>query len=101
MVRDCQVGLRGGYSVDMPRRQRFRPIKVEWKKSETVWGMAYPEEHRIELDPRMTDVTLIEVASHEVTHVILPVLDEEAVELLGRHIANVLSRLGFRRAEEP
>lgn len=85
----------------MPRRKRFRPIKIDWKKSETVWGMAYCDEHRIELDPRMTDTTLIEVASHEVTHVILPVLDEEAVELLGRHIADVLTRLGFRRPEEP
>lgn len=83
----------------MARRPRFRPIKIAWKRSETVWGMAYPEEHRIELDDRMTDTTLIEVAAHEVTHVILPVLDEEAVELLGRHIANVLTRLGFKREQ--
>lgn len=84
----------------MARRPRFRPIKIGWKKSETVWGVAFPDDHRIELDPRMTDTTLIEVASHEVAHVVLPVLDEEAVELLGRHIANVLTRLGFRRLEE-
>lgn len=84
----------------MPRRPRFRPIKIAWKKSESVWGMAFPEDRLIELDPRMTDQTLIEVASHEVTHVVLPVLDEEAVELLGRHIADVLTRLGFRRVEE-
>lgn len=84
----------------MARKKRFRKIKIGWKRSETVWGMAYPEEHRIELDDRMTDVTLIEVASHEVAHVVLPVLDEEAVELLGRHIADVLSRLGFRRVVE-
>jgi hypothetical protein len=62
--------------------------------------MAYPDEHRIELDDRMTDVTLIEVASHEVAHVVLPVLDEDAVELLGRHIADVLTRLGFKRTVE-
>jgi hypothetical protein len=31
---------------------------------------------------------------------LLPVLDEEAVELLGRHIADVLSRLGFKRVVE-
>ena len=84
----------------MPRRPRFRPIKIQWKESKLVWGMAYPDEHRIELDPRMTDTTLIEVASHEVAHVILPVLDEEAVELLGRHVADVLTRLGFSRVEE-
>ena len=84
----------------MPKKRRFRQIKFSWRKSETVWGMAYPEEHRIELDPRMTDTTLIEVASHEVAHVVLPFLDEEAVELLGRHVANVLTRLGFRRTED-
>lgn len=84
----------------MARKKRFRKIKIAWKRSESVWGIAYPDEHRIELDDRMTDVTLIEVASHEVAHVVLPVLDEEAVELLGRHIADVLTRLGFRRAVE-
>ena len=84
----------------MARKKRFRKIKIAWKRSETVWGMAYPDEHRIELDDRMTDETLIEVASHEVAHVVLPVLDEDAVELLGRHIADVLTRLGFRRAVE-
>jgi hypothetical protein len=83
----------------MPRKPRFRPIKVEWKRSESVWGMAYPEDWLVQLDDRMTDTTMIEVAAHEVTHVILPVLDEEAVELLGRHIADVLTRLGFRRTE--
>lgn len=84
----------------MARKKRFRRIRIEWKRSESVWGMAYPDEHRIELDDRMTDVTLIEVASHEVAHVVLPVLDEDAVELLGRHIADVLTRLGFRRTVE-
>lgn len=84
----------------MARRKPFRKIKIGWKRSASVWGMAYPDEHRIELDDRMTDQTLIEVASHEVAHVVLPVLDEEAVELLGRHIADVLSRLGFRRVVE-
>jgi hypothetical protein len=84
----------------MARNKRFRKIKIAWKRSESVYGMAYPLEHRIELDDRMTDTTMIEVAAHEVTHVILPVLDEEAVELLGRHIADVLTRLGFRRAVE-
>ena len=84
----------------MPRKPRFKKIRIDWRKSETAWGMAYCDEHRIELDPRMTDETLLEVASHEVTHVILPMLDEAAVELLGRHIGDVLTRLKFRRVEE-
>jgi predicted SprT family Zn-dependent metalloprotease len=84
----------------MPRKARFRKIRIDWRKSETAWGVAYCEDHRIELDPRMTDETLLEVASHEVAHIVLPFLDEEAVELLGRHIGDVLTRLGFSRVEE-
>lgn len=84
-----------------PRRKRLRPIKIDWRKSESVWGVAFPQEHRIELDPRMTDAMLLEVASHEVAHVVCPYLDEEPIEELGKHISNVLTRLGFRRVEEP
>lgn len=55
---------------------------------------------RIVLDPRMDDATMLEVAFHEVAHIICPYLEEDAVELLGRHIGDVLTRLGFRRVEE-
>ena len=82
-------------------RKRFRRIKIEWQEMRTTWGLAYTDEHRIVLDPRMTDGTLLDVASHEVAHVICPYLEEEAVELLGRHIGDVLTRLGFRRVDEP
>lgn len=81
-------------------RKRFRRIKVEFEEMRTTWGLAYTDEHRVVLDPRMTDTTMLEVASHEVAHVICPYLEEEAVELLGRHIGDVLTRLGFRRVEE-
>lgn len=62
-----------------------------------AWGYAYIDEHRIELDPRMTDEKLLEVAAHEVAHIILPQLDEATVTLLGRHVGDVLYRLNFRR----
>lgn len=81
-------------------KRRLKKIKIEFQEMRTTWGIAYPDEHRIVLDPRMDDVTMIEVASHEVAHVVLPMLDEEAVELLGRQIAATLSKLGFRRAED-
>lgn len=81
-------------------RRRFRKIKVEWQEMRTTWGLAYPDEYKIILDPRMDDATVLEVASHEVAHIICPYLEEDAVELLGRHIGDVLARLGFRRIEE-
>ena len=81
-------------------RKRFRRIKVEFEEMRTTWGLAYTDDYRIVLDPRMTDATMLEVAAHEVAHVICPYLEEEAVELLGRHIGDVLTRLGFRRIEE-
>ena len=84
----------------MARKPRFRRIKIDWQEMRTTWGLAYIDEHRIVLDPRMDDATTLEVASHEVAHIALPYLEEEAIELLGRHIGEVLTRLGFRRVEE-
>lgn len=87
----------------MPRKRKLkplRPIRVGWVKSNLCWGVAYPDEHRIEIDPRCDDKTLLNIAVHEVAHVILDVLDETAVEALGNHAADVLWRLGFRRIEK-
>jgi predicted SprT family Zn-dependent metalloprotease len=81
-------------------RKRFRRITIKFDEMRTTWGLAYTDDHLIVLDPRMTDATMAEVAAHEVAHVICPYLEEEAVELLGRHIGDVLMRLGFRRIEE-
>lgn len=88
-----------GASGDMAKR-RLKKIKIEFAEMRTTWGIAYPDEHRIVLDPRMDDVTMIEVASHEVAHVCCPYLEEDVVELLGRQIAATLAKLGFRRAED-
>ena len=84
----------------MPRRPRLRPIKIEWKRLPTAWGYAYPDEHRIELDSRMHDKLMLEIASHEVAHIVAPYLDEAAIDLIGRHIGEVLFRIGFRRTEK-
>ena len=85
----------------MPRkRKRLRPIRIAWVRSNLAWGMAYPEEWRIELDDRSCDKTLAGIAVHEVAYVVLPMLDEAAVEALGNHAADVLWRLGFRRIEK-
>lgn len=77
----------------------MRRIRYRFKRNKGVFGLAFDEEWRIEIDPDLDDRTMMEIAAHEVTHVVLPVLDEAAVDTLGKHIADVLFRMGFRREE--
>lgn len=78
----------------------MRKVKFRFKRNIGCWGMAYPDEWRIELDPYLDEKTLIDIAVHETTHVVAPDLSEEATDRIGRHVADVLWRLGFRREEE-
>lgn len=77
----------------------MRKVRFKHKRNAGAWGMAYPSEWRIELDPELDEKTLLDIAVHEVTHVVIPDLDEAAVDRLGKHVADVLWRLGFRRDE--
>jgi hypothetical protein len=77
----------------------MRKVRYTFKRNPGCWGMAYPAEWRIELDDRLSDKTLIDIATHETVHVVAPDLSEEATDRIGRHVADVLWRLGFRREE--
>jgi hypothetical protein len=77
----------------------MRKIRYRFKANPGVWGLAFPDQWRIELDPALDDKTLLDIASHEVTHVVIPDLDEAAVDRLGKQIADVLWRMGFRRED--
>lgn len=77
----------------------MRKVRIAWKRNPGVWGLAFPDEWRIELDDRLHDKTLIDIATHETVHVVAPDLSEEATDRIGRHVADVLWRLGFRREE--
>ena len=79
------------------RRKKLRPIRIKWAMLPTMWGFAEPESWSITVDRRLDDKTLLAIAAHEVAHVVLPVLDESAVNDLGNHIADVLTRMGFSR----
>ena len=74
----------------------MRRIRIVRKRNPGVWGLAFPAERRIELDPELDDRTLLDISVHEVTHVVIPDLDESAVDRLGKACADVLWRLGFR-----
>lgn len=85
----------------MPKKRfRFPHIRIVFGALPQDWGYMYPNEWTIYLDKRMEDKLLLEIAAHETAHVVLPVLDETAVELLGKHVGDVLFRLGFRRLEK-
>lgn len=77
----------------------MRKVRFAYKRNPGVWGLAFPKEYRIEIDPYLTDQTLIDIAIHETAHVVVPDLDEEAVDRLGRACADVLWRMGFRKEE--
>lgn len=77
----------------------MRKIRFRYKRNPGCWGLAFPQEWRIELDPELDDKTLLDIAIHEATHVVAPDLSEEAVDRIGRHCADLLWRLGFRREE--
>ena len=79
------------------KKPKLRRIKIRKKAVKGQWGGAYADQWMIVLDPRLDDKTLLDIASHETVHVLLPMLDEETVDFIGRHLADVLIRLGFHR----
>ena len=78
----------------------MRKVRIARKRNHGCWGMAYPKEWRIELDDRLDQKTLIDIAVHETAHLVLPDIDEHAIDRLGRHVADVLWRLGYRKENE-
>ena len=75
----------------------MRRIRYKRKRNRGAWGMAYPIEYRIEIDPVLEPRTEMDIALHEGLHVLFPYLPEEAVDDAGKTLADLLWRLGFRR----
>jgi hypothetical protein len=78
----------------------MRKVKIARKRNHGVWGLAFPHEWRIEIDPLIDDKTLLDIAIHETVHVVAPDISEECVDRIGRQCADVLWRLGFRREDD-
>lgn len=78
----------------------MKKVRFRFKRTPGVWGQAFPDEWRIEVDPYLDDKTLLDIAIHEVAHVCVPDLDETAIDRIGKHCADVLWRMGFRREEQ-
>jgi hypothetical protein len=73
-----------------------RKIRIVRKRNRGVWGLAFPDDYRIELDPGLSDELLMEIASHEAMHIAFPYLSEEAIDAGAKLVADVLWRLDFR-----
>lgn len=65
-----------------------------------MWGLAYPHQNRIEVDPDLDDRTMLDISLHEALHVLFPDLCEESVNNAGISLSDLLWRLGYRRTEE-
>ena len=63
----------------------MRRIRYCYKRNRGMWGLAFPHEWRIEIDPALDDKTLLDIAIHEAAHVVIPDLSEAEVDRLGRH----------------
>lgn len=74
-------------------------IRFSHKRNRGCWGKAYPDERRIEIDPRLDDKTEMDIALHEGLHVLFPCLAEEAVDEAGSVLADLLWRMNFRKGD--
>lgn len=77
----------------------MRRIRYRRKRNRGVYGLAFLDEYRIELDPALDDRTEMDIALHEGLHVLFPYLPEDAVDNAGKTLADLLWRLGYRREE--
>jgi hypothetical protein len=59
-------------------------------------GIAYPEEKKIYIDPRLNRDEMIEILIHEAIHVLMPYLTEETVE----YTSKVIGKIVVRKCEE-
>lgn len=78
--------------------KRPRRIKIVWEKMPDAWGKADHDVSTIWLDPRMSDESLLEVAAHEVAHIVFTFIDEETISLFDRQLSDVFTRI--RRARK-
>lgn len=78
----------------------MRRIRYSHKRNRGCWGLAFPDEFRIELDPDLDERTEIDIALHEALHVLFPYLPETDVNEAGKTMADLLWRLKYRRKDE-
>ena len=79
-------------------RERWRIERDELDYA-CIWGVCDYPGRTITLNPTMRDKRLLEITVHEVAHAIHQKLSERDVELIGKAVAKVLWRDGWRRTQ--
>lgn len=77
-----------------------KPISIRFRRMKGKLGEAYYEARQITLHPDQDDISLMGSAIHEVLHVEVWDLSEDAVLRIEKSIVDVLLRLGFRHREK-
>lgn len=95
--RGFSLDLIPGSRLDAPcERERWRVIRDDLRYA-SIWGLCDYNSRTITLEPSMSDRRLLEITAHEVAHAVHQKLSERDVELIGRAVAKVLWRDGWRR----
>ena len=92
---------RGSFSLDLicgpdGVRERWRVVREDLSYA-SIWGLCDYPGRTITLHESMHGQRLLEITTHEVAHAVHNKLSERDVELIGRAVAKVLWRDGWRR----
>jgi len=77
----------------------MKNIKVKFKNrlQDDCWGLAFRDEHRIEIKNGLEPFDEFDTTIHELLHIVYPFLEEVYVEKYSTILAKELWKLGYRR----
>ena len=78
-----------------------KPIRIRFRKlgKEKAYGLAHVSARLVELDPNQRGFDLLDSAIHEIMHIQIPDLSEEAVTNNATEMADLLWKLGYRMTD--
>lgn len=97
----------GSFSLDLIPGSRLTGecVRERWRverddlRYANIWGLCDYPGRKITLESTMNDSRLLEITVHEVAHAVHQKLSERDVELIGKAVAKVLWRDGWRRTQ--
>jgi len=78
----------------------MRRIRFAHQRNPGDWGLAFPHESRIEIDPALDGKTMLDISIHEGLHCLMPFLEETTIDEAGKSLADLLWRMGYRREDD-
>ena len=81
----------------MPKRRKLKIVERKLGR-EKAWGLCWQGENLIELDPRLKGKKKLNLACHELAHLVFPSIESEReIERIARIFANALWSLNYRQ----